>query len=129
MAGAAIGGVVIWKMAVDRIRKLKEFLARDGEDSFSLYALAMEYASRGRFEESLEYFDRLLRTDPEHVPGYHQKAKVLAQLGRYVQARAVLEAGVPHAQRSGQFHTRDKMAEMLRQLPTRDGEGKEGKGS
>ena len=116
-------------MAGDRIEKLKEFLEREGEESFTLYALAMEYVSAGRREESLEYFDRVLRKDASYVPAYHQEAKVLAQLGRYVEARRVLEAGIPQAQQSGQFHTRDKMADMLKQLPTRDGEPKDSKGS
>lgn len=103
-------------MSAERIEKLQEFLKRDPADGFALFAVAMEFVGQKRFEESLPYFDRLFEVDPDHVTAYFQKAKVLAKLGRYDQVRETIQAGLPRAQASGQFHARDKMQELLDDL-------------
>jgi len=107
-------------MSTDRIAKLKELLNSDPSDTFALFALSMEFFSQGQLAESVEYFDRLLKIDPDYVPAYYQKAQALARMGQYRQARDTLQAGLPHAIQTGQFHARDKMQEFLNHLPEKD---------
>jgi len=100
-----------------RIIELNEALGRRPEHEFALYALAMEHASLGELERALELFEQLVRTHPNYVPAYQQYASVLARLRRYDRMRTVLQSGLVHAQEHGQFHARDKMRDMLSQLP------------
>jgi len=103
-------------MTTERLEKLKQLLAQHPADAFVLFALGMEMVSKGRLDDSVAYFDRLLEIDSEYVPAYYQKAKVLARLGRYTSACETLQAGLPHADRAAQFHTRDKMRDLFDEL-------------
>jgi len=105
--------------STERIRQLKRILNEHPRDTLALYALAMEYQARRRFEPALELFDRLLKIDPDYVPAYHRKALVLIAQDRPDQALAALKAGVPRAVETGQFHARDQMRELEEQLRAR----------
>ncbi len=100
-----------------RIKKLNEFVNTGGDDSFALYALAMELAAAGDLEKSDEWFQRLLKVDPSYTIGYQQYAKVLIEMKRFTQAKIILDTGIPQARQNGHLHARDKMQEMLDQLP------------
>jgi len=97
----------------ERIEKLTEILENQPNDLFSLYAMAMELKSLEKFDESLVYFDRVLSLDPGCVSAYYQKAQVLVKLSKIVEAREILQAGIPHAVEAGQLHARDRMRELL----------------
>ncbi|MFA5864111.1 MAG: tetratricopeptide repeat protein [Phycisphaerae bacterium] len=97
----------------ERIEKSKKILLQNAKDGLALYALAMEYNSRGDFTAALDYLDHLLKIDPTHVPGYYQKALIHVKLSQNDEAKSVLEAGLPKAAEAGHLHTRDKMRELL----------------
>jgi tetratricopeptide (TPR) repeat protein len=97
----------------ERIAKLKEMLAQSPDDLFSLYAMAMELKSLGRFDESLNCLNKVLALAPESVSAYYQKAQILVKQSQIQAARETLEAGMPRAVEAGQFHARDRMRELL----------------
>ena len=100
----------------ERLIKLNEFLQHNPNDTFSLFAIAMELRSLNRRDEALEYLERVLAADPNYVPGYFQKAEILMELARPQEARRVLLDGIPKAAQAGQFHIRDRMQENINKI-------------
>ncbi|MEM1062703.1 MAG: tetratricopeptide repeat protein, partial [Planctomycetota bacterium] len=66
---------------MSRRERIEQMLRDDPGDPFLRYALAQEFVSEGNPEEALKAFDALLADEPEHVPSYFQKAKVLNEEG------------------------------------------------
>ncbi len=97
----------------DRIEKLQNLLKQKPNDSFALFGLAMEYAARNEFNLAIEYLTKLIEADPNYVAGYYQKAKLHIKLGEKEDAKQVIQAGINKALETGQFHTRDKLQELL----------------
>lgn len=100
----------------ERIDRLKQFLAEDPTDAMALYALGLEHKAAGDPATARDYFSRLLKTVPDHVPGHYQLALVLVQLNRSAAAVRVLRAGIRCAVETGQLHARDKMQELMETL-------------
>jgi thioredoxin-like negative regulator of GroEL len=96
-----------------RRQQIQEMLAEDPKDPFLRYGLAMDYAGAGEHEEAARCFRDLLRDSPDYVPAYFQVAKVLHQLGRDDEARAVARTGVAAARNKGDEHAAGELEFFL----------------
>lgn len=96
-----------------RKQQIEEMLADDPHDPFLRYGLAMEHVSAGQDEEAVRYFEQLLQTTPDYVPGYMQAGRTLARLNRVEDARAVFEAGIAAARQKGDLHAAEEMTGFL----------------
>ena len=103
-------------MSEDRIRKLKEFLEKDPHDSFTRYALALEYAAKGDSQIALAYLQGVLAHDPDYIPAYHQLGICYAKLGKATEAGEILTKGISVATTQGDLHARNEMQEALDEL-------------
>lgn len=103
-------------MREERIAKLKDFLAKNPRDSFSRYALALEYAGQGNTEHAVVLLEELLRDDPTYVPAYQQLGYAYQKLDRRDDAIAVLKRGMDVAVAQGDLHARGEMQEALDEL-------------
>ncbi len=101
---------------MDRIKTLLEFLSADPGDSFSRYALGLEYRSAGDLERAIETYQEVLRRDPDYLATYYQLAKAYQDSGELDQARATFQAGIELASRQGDLHTREELQEALGEL-------------
>ncbi len=97
----------------DRIEKLRKLLKQNPNDSFALFGLAMEYASSNDYSSAIEYLEKLIEADPNYVAGYYQKARLHLKLGDKEAAMKTIQQGLPKALETGQYHTRDKLQELL----------------
>lgn len=95
---------------------LAEILAQNPLDTFARYGLAMEYASVGKVDASLEEFATLLGNNPDYTPGYFMAAQTLARAGRTAEARQRLVEGIASAERTGNQHAKGEMQAMLEEL-------------
>lgn len=100
-------------MSSDRIAKLQEFLAKDPNDSFTRYALALEYAGRGELDLAVSILSDLLQRDPKYIPAYQQLGYAYQKLDRRDDARAILERGIRAATEQGDLHARSEMQDAL----------------
>lgn len=98
---------------MSRRDQLQQMLQQSPEDTFLLYALALEERSSGNGEAALSQLDRVLAVDSDYVAAYFQKGQILAGLGRDEQARQVLQEGVAVAGRVGDDHAAAEMTEFL----------------
>jgi Flp pilus assembly protein TadD len=102
--------------AKTRRQQLEEMLAEDPNDPELRYMLGMEHAAAGDDEGAVRCFRELVCLDPAYPPAYHQAARALCRLGRLGEARAVLEQGIPAAQRKGDYHGAGEMQALLESL-------------
>jgi predicted Zn-dependent protease len=101
---------------MDKIAGLKEILAKDAENSFARYGLAMALAASGETVAALAEFDTLLANDPRYTAGYFMAAQTLASAGRTQEAIAQLKSGIGNAVCSGDRHAVSEMQAMLAEL-------------
>lgn len=101
---------------MSRIDLLKQFLEEDPKDSFSRYALAMEYAKLGKRDEAVAEYRTVRDNDPDYVATYYQLGKVLESQGNLDEARETYRSGIAVATRIGDSHTRDELTSALAEL-------------
>lgn len=101
---------------MSRRARLEAMLRDEPGDAFLRYALAQEFVSEGNPAGALAAFDALLADEPDHVPSYFQKAKVLAEEDRTADAVATLRSGIAVARRVGDDHAAGEMTEFLEMI-------------
>ena len=89
---------------MERIEKLKAFLAQNPTDSFVQHALALEYVKREQEEEARAEFETLLARDETYVGSYYHLAKLLERLGKREEAIACYEKGMRIAKAANDNH-------------------------
>jgi predicted Zn-dependent protease len=99
-----------------RRQKLEEFLAKNPNDAFTLYGLALECINSDDFPSAESYFHALIHSNPDYVPAYQMYAQTLAQRDRPDEAKALLAQGIQAATRSNNQHARSEMEALLADL-------------
>lgn len=99
-----------------RLEQFKEFVEMDPADTFSRYALAMEYMSIESFPEAIEHFREVLKLDPTYSAAYFQAAIASRKSGATDQASEWLGQGIAAAEKKGDWHARDEMKAMLEEI-------------
>ena len=94
---------------MDRIVKLKEFLAASPGDSFVQHALALEYVKEGNDSEAKKLFEQLLKSDENYVGSYYHLAKLFERIGEKDQAIKWYEKGMLKAKEAGDKHAYNEL--------------------
>jgi Tfp pilus assembly protein PilF len=94
---------------MDRIKRLKDWLAANPNDSFLQHALALEYINLGDDEEAKKLLENVLQTDENYVGSYYQLAKLLERSDRMAEAIAIYEKGMLKAKEAGDQHTYNEL--------------------
>lgn len=94
---------------MERIEKLKAFLAQNPADSFVQHALALEYVKLNRDEEAKEQFEVLLQRDENYVGSYYHLAKLLEKLGNKNEAIRTYEKGMQMAKANSDSHAYNEL--------------------
>ena len=89
---------------MDRISKLKEFLAASPEDSFLQHALALEYIKLGDDEKAKNLFEELLKREPGYIGSYYHLAKLLERNDKTEEAIRIYEIGMTESKKGGDNH-------------------------
>lgn len=76
-----------------RIQQLLEFLNKEPDDPFTLYALALEYQNHDQGKAAY-YFDRLLASHKKYLPTYYHAASFFADIGEIKRAKKIYETGI-----------------------------------
>jgi Tfp pilus assembly protein PilF len=101
---------------MNRIEILKTFLEQDPRDSFSRYALALEYVKAGRPDDARREFETVRENDPGYVATYFQLGQLYRTLGLKHDAEKCLRQGVVAATKAGDEHTRSELEGALEML-------------
>ena len=96
-----------------RIETLESFVAGDPGDSFSRYALALEFVKTGRDEDAVLHFKEVLARDSAYVAAYYQLGGLLAESRHVDEARNVYRRGLDAATAAADRRTRNEIQEAL----------------
>ncbi len=99
-----------------RIEKLKEMIAKDPNDSFSRYALALEYNGSGETSAAVEILEELIRLDSKYLAAYHQLGILLSKLNRTQEAKQVYRHGIDLAVELKEEKEANEMREELEDI-------------
>ncbi len=77
-----------------RIEILKSYLKEDPEDSFSAYALSLEYAKMNNSVEAISLLEEILHRDPEYLAAYYQLGKLAEEQRDFEKASSVYRKGM-----------------------------------
>jgi Tfp pilus assembly protein PilF len=101
---------------MSRIDILKGFLETEPNDSFSRYALALEYVKANRHEDAVREFERVRKNDPDYVATYYQLGKLYQQLANTHEAEKTFRTGITVATKIKDEHTRSELEAALEEL-------------
>lgn len=97
----------------ERLHILRTFLASDPDDTFSRYALAMEYRKMGDLHSCIRELDLLLRKDPNYVGAYYHLGKALMEIGDLQKAIEIYKKGISVATENAEHHALKELKEAL----------------
>jgi tetratricopeptide (TPR) repeat protein len=99
-----------------RLQQFKEFVEMDPADTFSRYALGMEYMGIGEFDNAIEQFQEVTRIEPANAAAYFQTANACERLNDINRAEEFLRKGIQVATEKGDRHAKDEMTAALEKL-------------
>lgn len=83
---------------MERIDKLKSFIANDPTDLFSRHALAMELVKIGDFPSAIQEMEDALKVDENHIGTYYHLGKTYEKVNEFEKALQTYEKGIHLAQ-------------------------------
>jgi Tfp pilus assembly protein PilF len=89
---------------MDRIEKLKSFIAQNPADLFSRHALAMEYLKAGDEAGAAALLEGILESDKSYIGSYYHLGKIRENRGDLAGAVEMYEKGMAEARRVGDTH-------------------------
>jgi Tfp pilus assembly protein PilF len=94
---------------MDRIAKLKEFLASNPDDSFVQHALALEYVKTGDDAEARRLFENILSSDENYIGSYYHLGKLLERNDEKESAVQWYEKGMLKEKEKGDMHAYNEL--------------------
>jgi Tfp pilus assembly protein PilF len=107
-------------MPQTRLKALQKFLERETNDSFTRYALAMEYVSLKDVPQAITNLKELLEHDSAYISAYHQLGILYQKTGIPIEAVKILEKGIELAEHLGESHAQNEMQELLDEIVDSD---------
>jgi len=101
---------------MNRIEALKGFLLQDPKDSFSRYALALEYVKLGQLADARREFEIVRDQDPGYVATYFQLGQLYRSMSLRHEAEKTLRTGITVASKAGDDHTQSELEGALESL-------------
>ncbi|MBD1207571.1 MAG: tetratricopeptide repeat protein [Ignavibacteria bacterium] len=100
----------------NRLEQLLELHREDPQDTFTRYAIALEYNARQDFEQAKNWFERLRADEPDYVPTYYMLAGVYRASDEPDKAKEIYQAGLRTAKKMGDTHAFAELSAALEEL-------------
>jgi Tfp pilus assembly protein PilF len=101
---------------MSRLEQLKVFLAADPKDSFTRYAIGLEYLSQKEYSVAITALEELLADDPAYIATYYQLAGAYRDHGMAEKAKATYLNGIQAARKAGDMHTAGELQIALDEM-------------
>ena len=103
-------------MGTNRLEILLSMVDRNPADTFSRYALAMEYVNAGDLVTAVDHFAQLLEHNPNYAAAYFHGGQTLEKLGRIDEAKGLYRRGIEVTGAMADDHTRSELQTALTML-------------
>lgn len=98
-----------------KLDRLRDLCARDPNNAFAWYTLAMEL-KKTDLSAALGTFADIRAKHPSYVPSYYHFAKTLEEAGELEQAKEIYREGIAAAQKAGDMHAMSELSAALDML-------------
>lgn len=92
-----------------RLEKLQEFLKTDPADSFTRYAIGLEYRGIKDYPSAITTLNALRTDEPNYLPTYYQLAECFHLNGDDINAVECFKQGIAIAKAAGDTHTASEL--------------------
>ena len=99
-----------------RLDKLQDLLALDPTDSFTRYAIGLEFAKAEKYPEAIRTLEELRERDPAYVPNYYMLAGYYHHTGDNASAKLMYQEGISVARTAGDRHAMSELQSALAAL-------------
>lgn len=99
-----------------KLKQLARQIKNNPGDSFSKFALALEFRKKGEFKKARILFEDILSNDPEYVGLYYHLGKLYETLDRRNDAQKLYEKGISIASKQDKGRTEKELKEALQHL-------------
>jgi len=99
-----------------RIDKLKEYLENDPDDSFTKFALALEYRKLNDLESARKLFEDIHTKDPDYIGLYYHLGDIYTELNDNKKAIATYREGIEKARNTNEQKTLSELQAALMSL-------------
>jgi Tfp pilus assembly protein PilF len=99
-----------------KIKQLARQIKNNPGDSFSKFALALEFRKEGEFKKARILFEDILSSDPDYVGVYYHLGKLYESLDRLDDAQNLYQKGIIIADEQNKQRTKKELREALQQL-------------
>jgi tetratricopeptide (TPR) repeat protein len=96
-----------------RIETLKQYISEDPADTFSHYALALEYAKADNREEAISILKGILENEPDYLAAYYQLGLLYEQTKLIEEAKETYEKGIVIARKKNDNKTLNELRYAL----------------
>jgi Flp pilus assembly protein TadD len=99
-----------------RLEQLQKMLAREPNDTFLLYGLAMEHKKAGDPMLALQLLEKVVQIEPGHGYAFFQRGQILEISGDLDGAKQAYSDGITAAVKSGDAHAKSELEGALAML-------------
>jgi Tfp pilus assembly protein PilF len=99
-----------------RLEKLQEFLKADPNDSFTRYAIGLEYRSMNDIPKAIESLEEVVASDPEYVATYYQLAECYRRIEDKEKAKLTYKNGIKQARAANDLHAASELQMAMDEL-------------
>jgi tetratricopeptide (TPR) repeat protein len=103
-------------LTTDKLTKLHEMLAKQPNDPFLLYGVALEHKKLNEPAQAIEFLDRVIASDANYCYAYYQRGQILEAMGDAVGAAQSYNDGIAAAKRAGDAHAQSELEGALEML-------------
>ena len=100
----------------NRLEQLEKMLAKEPNDTFLLYGLAMEHKKSHNAELALQLLEKVAQIDPGHGYAFFQRGQIEESRGDIDAAKKAYADGIIAAKKSGDAHARSELEGALGML-------------
>jgi tetratricopeptide (TPR) repeat protein len=99
-----------------KIKQLARQIKQNPGDSFSKFALALEFRKQGEFKKARILFEDILSSDPDYVGVYYHLGKLYEALDQLKDAQKLYEDGIEIADQQKEMRTKSELQEAITQV-------------
>jgi tetratricopeptide (TPR) repeat protein len=101
---------------MNRLKQLAQNIRNNPDDSFSKFALALEFIKLGNNHDALSLFKNIEKNDPDYVGLYYHLGKLYISIGENQKALEAYNKGIEVAGRLNDAHARNELQAALFEL-------------
>ena len=98
------------------IERLQAYLEKDPDDTFTRFALALEYQKKDDIDNARSLFEAIIEDNPEYVGTYYHLGKLYERINATELASETYQKGIRAAQTAGDPKALAELQEALQIL-------------